>query len=343
MKLGLALQWDGQRLDIPLAKIQRAEALGFDSVWCAEAYGSDAITPLAFIAAHTEKIRLATGIIQVAARSPTATAMAMATLDQLAGEGRAIAGLGLSGPQIVEGWYGQPWGSPYHKLRDYVQIMKKVWRRKGPVKHEGKEYQLPFDGERALGVGKPLKSILHCNPDIPIWLGTGSETNVILTAEIADGWLPMGFVPGATEQYRPWLERGFTQAGNGKSYQDFHIQAAAQVNLCEAVQAGLDALKPFAAFYVGGMGHKDKNFHKEMMIRRGFPEAAEKIQALFLAGKRDEAAKAVPDEYLDQGALIGPADRIRGKLGEWQGIGVDGLTLHGASDEAMRVIADYVH
>lgn len=339
MKLGFFLNYSGRRFEIPLELIQTADRLGFDSVWTAEAYGSDAITPLAFLAGKTEKLRLGTGIAQLAGRTPAMAAMQMATVDEMAGRGRVIAGLGVSGPQIVEGWYGQPWGKPYYRMRDYVAIMRKIFRREGPVEHDGREFQLPYHGEGALGIGKPLKSILHMNPDIPIWLATGNEAMVKLTAEIADGWLPMGFVPGMMKVYQPWLEEGFRRAGNGKSLADFEIQAQSTIALTDDVKAALDMMKPVTALYVGGMGHEKKNFHKDQMERRGFAEAAARIQELFLAGKRQEAIDAVPDEYLDEGALIGDEQRIRTKFQAWQESGATGLTLHTMQAEAMELIA----
>src|SRR3954470_15151856 len=224
MKLGLSIGYSRAQLDIPVKLIQRAEELGYDSVWTAEAYGSDAVTPLAYIAALTKRIKLGTGIMQLAARTPANAAMSAATVDAMAGGGRFIAGIGVSGPQIVEGWYGQPWGKPYWRIKDYVEIMRKVFRREGPVAHEGREISLPYTGPGAMGVGKPLKSILHMRPDIPIYLGTGNEATVKLTAEIADGWLPLGFVPGSMPEYRPWLEEGFRRAGGGKGIGNFAIQ-----------------------------------------------------------------------------------------------------------------------
>jgi F420-dependent oxidoreductase-like protein len=215
MKLGLALGYSGAYLNIPLKKVQLAERLGYDSVWTAEAYGSDAITPLAYIAAHTERIRLGTGVIQLAARTPANAAMAFATLDQLAGGNRAICGIGVSGPQIVEGWYGQPWGRPYYRIKDYVAIMKKIFAREEPVTHAGKEISLPYQGEGALGIGKPLKSLLHMNPNIPSFLGTGMESTVRLTAEVADGWLPLGFVPETAALCDGWIDE--PPSGSGKS------------------------------------------------------------------------------------------------------------------------------
>lgn len=231
MKLGLSIGYSGAHLEVPVALVQRAEELGYDSVWSAEAYGSDAITPLAYLAAKTNRIKLGTGIMQLAARTPANAAMSAASIDAMSGGGRFIAGLGVSGPQIVEGWYGQPWGKPYYRVKDYVAIMRKIFKREEPVTHEGREISLPYQGEGSAGLAKPLKSILHMNPDIPIYLATGGETMVKLTAEIADGWLPMGFVPGALEEYSPWLEEGFRRAGNGKSLKDFTIQASVHVEV----------------------------------------------------------------------------------------------------------------
>jgi F420-dependent oxidoreductase-like protein len=213
MKLGLSIGYSGAEMNLPVARILRAEKLGYDSVWTAEAYGSDAVTPLAYLAAITRRIKLGTGIMQVSARTPANAAMCAGTVDALAGGGRFIAGLGVSGPQIVEGWYGQPWGKPYYWLKDYVAIMRKIWRREEGLTHDGRQLQLPYDGEGGLGVGKPLKSILHMNPDIPIYIGAGNEATVRLTGEIADGWLPLGFIPGTLDEYKPWLEEGFKRAG----------------------------------------------------------------------------------------------------------------------------------
>jgi F420-dependent oxidoreductase-like protein len=331
------LGYSGADLRLPVADVQLAERLGYDSVWTAEAYGSDAITPLAFLAAHTERIRLGTAVIQLAGRTPANAAMAMATLDALAGGNRVICGIGVSGPQIVEGWYGQPWGRPWYRIRDYVQIMKKIWAREEPVVHEGKEISLPYRGPGALGIGKPLKSILHMNPDIPIWLGTGMESTVKLTAEVADGWLPLGYVPESAHLYRDWIDEGLARAGKDRAA--FEVQAMTQVQITDDVRAALDRLKPGIALYVGGMGHKSKNFHKEMMIRRGFGEAAERIQELYLAKRKAEAIAAVPDEFVDQGALVGPRERIAKRFRAWEDCGVTGLTVSGDAN-AIRVMAE---
>ena len=339
MKLGLALGYSGATLRLPVERVQLAERLGFDSVWTAEAYGSDAITPLAYLAAVTKRIRLGTGIMQLAARTPAAAAMAMGTLDALAGSGRVIAGLGVSGPQIVEGWYGQPWGRPYWRLRDYVSIMRKIFARKDPVSHDGQEISLPYTGPGSVGLGKPLTSILHMNPHLPIWLGTGTESNVKLTAEVADGWLPLGFTPARMKGLRPWLEEGFRRAGGGKSLRDLEIQPAVPVLITDDVSAALQTLKPRVALYVGGMGHRSKNFHKAMMVERGFGEAAERIQELYLAGRKDEATAAVPDDFVDEGALVGPVGRIRERYRVWEDCGITGMTVSTQQTEAMELMA----
>jgi F420-dependent oxidoreductase-like protein len=344
MKLGLAIGYSGARLQVPMDLILAAERLGYDSVWTAEAYGSDAVTPLAYIAARTDRIRLGTGIMQLAGRSPAMAAMQAQTVDALAGGGRFIAGLGVSGPQIVEGWYGEPWGRPYYRLRDYIQIMRKIFEREGPVEHKGREISLPYTGEGATGLGKPLRSILHTNPNLPIWLGSGSEATVKLTAELCDGWLPMHFVPGRMEHYRPWVEEGFRRAGNGKSWETFEIQASTAVVLTDdtaaAVQAGLQRQKMGIALYAGGMGHASVNFHNQHMVQQGYGDAAARIQELFLEGRKDEAAAAVPDEYVDERSLVGPAARIKARFRDWADSGITGLTVNTSAPPVLELMAD---
>ncbi len=340
MKLGLMLGYSGAEMKLPVGLVQRAEALGFDSVWTAEAYGSDATSPLAYLAALTKRIRLGTSIMQLAGRTPAMAAMQAATIDALAGGDRFIAGLGVSGPQIVEGWYGQPWGRPYWRIRDYVSIMRKIFAREEPVTHEGREISLPYRGDGAMGIGKPLKSILHMNPRIPIWLGTGTESNVRLTAEIADGWFPLAFVPGMMDLYRPWLEEGLRRAGGGKRLADLEIQPGVSVVVTDDVARALARMKPGIALYVGGMGHRDKNFHNDMMVRRGYPEAAERIQELYLAGRKREAIEAVPDDFCDEAALVGPPQRIRARYEDWEGSGATGLTLSCRQPEGLELLAE---
>ena len=339
MKLGLSIGYSGAHLDVPVKLVQRAEELGYDSVWTAEAYGSDAVTPLAYLAAVTKRIKLGTGIMQLAARTPANAAMSAATVDAMAGGGRFIAGLGVSGPQIVEGWYGQPWGKPYWRVRDYVTIMRKIFRRDRPVSHDGKEIALPYAGPGAMGIGKPLKSILHMNPDLPIYLATGTETMVKLTAEIADGWLPMGFMPGAMEEYRPWLEEGFRRAGDGKSLKNFSVVASVHVQVDDDVKGALAKLKQEVALYVGGMGHETKNFHNDIMVRRGFGDAARRIQELYLAKRKDEAIAAVPDEWVDMKSLVGPPARIRERYRAWEDCGADTISVRSRQPEAIEVMA----
>ncbi len=340
MKLGLMLGYSGAQMNLPVKLVLRAEELGFDSVWTAEAYGSDATSPLAYLAALTKRIRLGTSIMQLAGRSPAMAAMQAATIDALAGGNRFIAGLGVSGPQIVEGWYGEPWGRPYWRIRDYVTIMRKIFLREEPVSHQGKEISLPYTGKGSMGIGKPLKSILHMNPKIPIWLGTGTEANVKLTAEIADGWFPLSFVPGMMKTYQPWLEEGFRRAGNDKGIDDLEIQSGVSVVVTDDIRSALDRMKPNIALYAGGMGHKTKNFHNDMMVRRGFPEAAARIQELYLAGRKSEATAAVPDEFCDEGALIGPIERIRERYRAWENCGLTGLTVFSSQPEGMELLAE---
>ncbi|MPY91593.1 MAG: LLM class F420-dependent oxidoreductase [Acidimicrobiia bacterium] len=340
MKLGLALGYSGARLELPLDLIRLAERLGYDSLWTAEAYGSDAVTPLAYLAARTERIRLGTGIMQLAGRTPAMCAMQAQTVDALAGGGRFIAGLGVSGPQIVEGWYGEPWGKPYWRLRDYIKIMRKVFARDEPVSHDGREISLPYEGPGSTGLGKPLRSIMHTNPRLPIWLGSGSEATVKLTAELCDGWLPMHFVPGRMAQYRPWVEEGFRRAGGGKGWADFEVQAMVSVRLTDDVGKALAVQKPGIALYVGGMGHSSVNFHNQHMRQMGYVDVAEQIQRLYLSGRKDEAIAVVPDDYVDERCLVGSPERIRERYAAWADSGATGLTVSADQPEALELMAD---
>ena len=339
MKLGLMVGYSGATLRVPVERVRLAEELGYDSVWTAEAYGSDAVTVLAWMAAFTTRIRLGTGIMQLAGRQPAMAAMQVQTVDALAGGHRVIAGLGVSGPQIVEGWYGQPWGRPYWRLRDYVQIMRKVNRRQAPVTHEGRKISLPYTGEGSIGLGKPLMSILHTNADLPIWLGSGNESTVRLAAELCDGLLPLSFVPGRMATFQPWIEEGFRRAGGGKSWENFEIQGGGRVVITDDIPAALQESKPQIALYVGGMGHPSMNFHNRQMRQRGYPEAAERIQELFLAGRKQEAIEAVPDEFVDEAGLYRTPKRITARWKAWEESGLTGFTVTTDQDEALRLMS----
>jgi F420-dependent oxidoreductase-like protein len=339
MKLGLELGFSGARMALPMQMIQRAEQLGYDSVWTAESYGSDAVTPLAYIGALTRRIRLGTGLAQLAARTPANLAMCAQTIDAMCGEGRMLVGIGMSGAQIVEGWYGQPWGRPNHRIRDYVAIVKKVLKREAPVTHDGREISLPYRGPGAAGLGKPLKSILHGNPRIPVYLGTSTPLNIRMAAEVADGWLSMNWLPASAAANEKLLAEGLARRSDGLSRRDFHVVAFVTVQITNDVKAAIDGRKGEIALYVGGMGSKDKNFHKELMIERGYTQAADRIQELFLSGRRDEAAAAVPDEYVDQAGLIGPMERIRERWKPWSDSGADSICIAWPTPESVELMA----
>ena len=338
MKLGFELAYSGAKLALPVDAIRRAEELGFDSVWTAEAYGSDAFSPLAYLAALTSRIRLATGIAQLAARTPANCAMTAQTIDELAGRGRVIVGLGVSGPQIVEGWYGQPWGKPATRIRDYVAIMRKIWKREAPVTHDGAEIALPYTGPGSVGLGKPLKSILHGNPAIPVMLGTSTPLNLRLTGEIADGWLSMHVTPAMAREKLAIIAEGVAKRTDGKRLEDLEMVAIVTVNQTDDVRAAIDAQRAQTALYVGGMGARDKNFHKEAMVDRGYGEVAERVQELYLAGKKQEAAQAIPDEYIDDTALIGPPARIAERYAAWRDSGFTLLRCTFHTPEAMETL-----
>jgi F420-dependent oxidoreductase-like protein len=341
MKLGLSVGlWDSLNpINIPL--IQHAERLGYDSVWSSETYGTDAITPLAFIGAHTSKIRLGTSLAQLDARTPANLAMCAQSIEALAGPGRMMLGIGASGPQIVEGWYGRPWGKPAARLRDTVAIIKRIFRREAPVSYEGREITLPYRGEGASGLGKPLKSILKATPDIPLLLGATTPFNVRLAGEIADGWLGFHLIPSLAPKYKAWLAEGLARRQDGKTMDEFLIHASLGVKLAEDVGAALQEPKAQIALFVGGMGAKTKNFHKDSMVEQGYAKAADRIQELFLAGRKSEAAAAVPDEYVDEAWLVGPPDRLRQRFKPWRDCGLTTLNIRVNRPEALEMLADF--
>ena len=334
LKIGLQLGYWGAGPDPKLVNIaQEAEKLGYDAVFTAEAWGSDVFTPLAWIGAHTEKIRLGTGIAQLSARAPTAAAMAALTLDHLSG-GRVILGLGVSGPQVVEGWYGRPFGKPLSRTREYVNIIRQVFNREGPVENNGDHYPLPYTGEGSWGLGKPLKSITHpLRRDLPIFLGAEGPKNVAMTAEIADGWLPLYYSPYRQEVYSDQIK----DAKPG-----FEIMQGITVIINDNVEEALVPLKHSLALYIGGMGAKSRNFHNELVKRMGFEEAAERIQDLYLAGKKDEAMLAVPTELADEISLVGSVDRIKDRLNAWRETPVSSLLVSTRSMGELRAFAELV-
>jgi F420-dependent oxidoreductase-like protein len=299
-----------------LDAIREAERLGYDSVWTAEAYGSDALTPLAYWGSHTERVRLGTGIVQMSARTPAATAMAAITLDHLTG-GRFILGLGASGPQVVEGWYGQPYPRPLARTREYVELVRRIVRRDQPVEFHGEFYDMPLQG--GTGLGKPLKSTVHpLRTEIPIFLGAEGPKNVALAAEICDGWLPLFFSPKEDAFYRSCLAEGFERSGEAGKADRFEVAALVMIIPGDDPERCADMVRPFLALYAGGMGARGANFHFEVFARMGYEDVATKVQDLYLAGKKQEAAAAIPLAMVEDVALVGPIDKIRDDLARWR-------------------------
>ena len=338
MRLGLNVGYSGSQISINMDLVREAERLGFHSVWTAEAYGSDAVVPAAWMAAQTTKIHVGTGIMQMPARTPAMTAMTATTLDQLSG-GRFLLGIGASGPQVVEGWHGAAYGNPIGRVREYVEILHKIWDRKEPVQHEGKHYRIPYEGEGASGLGKPLKSILH-GRRIPIYVAAIGPKSVEQTAEVADGWLPIFFSPTRMSIWKGALDAGFARAGGGKSLNDFDVAPTVTVIQGSDVASCLQFVKGMLALYVGGMGARGKNFYNELACRYGYESAAKKIQDLYLAGNKAEAAAAVPDEFADEISLVGPPERIKDRLQAWKGSGITTMICGVQQPEAMRTVAE---
>ena len=334
MKLGLVWGYWGAAPPADLVPLTvEAERLGYDSVWTAESWGSDAFTPLGYLAAHTTTIGLGTAVVQLSARTPTATAMAAITLDHLS-NGRFTLGLGVSGPQVVEGWYGRPGNKPLARTREYVEIIRRVLRREGPLEFDGEFHQHPYRGEGSVGLGKPLKVMTHpLRADLPIVLGAEGPKNIRQTVEIADGWLPLYYSPTRPEVYADQLE-GMKPG--------FEIPALVNFTITDDVAQGLWPVKASLGFYNGGMGAKGQNYHTKLMQRMGFEEEALKIQELFVAGQRDEAIAAVPDEFADEISLVGPPSRIKGRLEAWHDSPVTTLMVAGRDHEQLKVVRDLV-
>jgi F420-dependent oxidoreductase-like protein len=340
MRLGIMLGYAARRIKLPIELIKEADKLGVHAVWTAEAYGSDAISPLAWIGALTENIKLGTAIMQMPGRTPANAAMTAMTLNQLSA-GRFLMGLGLSGPQVVEGWHGQSYSQPLTRTREYVEIVRKIFRREEGLSFAGDIYHLPYDGPDAMGLGKALKSTLVASPEIPIYLAAIGPKNVALAAEVADGWLPMFFSPSKFDQvYREHLEAGLNRSRDDKNISSFDIAPTVSVVLDENLEIAYNALRPILALYIGGMGAKNKNFYAELAARYGYEAEAARIQELYLSGKRGEAMMAVPGALIDEVALVGPRERIKERLTIWHESPVTTLNVTVPDLDTLRTIVE---
>jgi F420-dependent oxidoreductase-like protein len=337
MKLGLQLgYWGAQPPENHAELVAAAEDAGFDAVFTAEAWGSDAYTPLAWWGRETKRMRLGTSVIQLSARTPTACAMAALTLDHLSG-GRHILGLGVSGPQVVEGWYGAKFPKPLARTREYIDILRQVWAREAPVHSDGPHYPLPLSGEGTTGLGKNLKPITHpLRADIPVMLGAEGPKNVALAAEICDGWLPIFYSPRIAGMYNEWLDEGFARPGARRSREDFEICVTAQVVVTDDRPAMMELMKPHLALYMGGMGAEDTNFHADVYRRMGYAEVVDDVTKLFRSDRKDEAAKIIPDELVDDSAIIGDLPYVQQQIKAWEAAGVTMMVVSARSPEQIR-------
>jgi F420-dependent oxidoreductase-like protein len=340
LKLGLNTgYWAGGPPAGAVEAIAEADRLGLDSIWTAEAYGSDCLTPLAWWGASTQRVKLGTAIVQMSARQPAATAMAAMTMDHLSG-GRFILGLGVSGPQVVEGWYGMPFAKPLARTREYIGILRDIWARQGPVEAHGEHYQLPLPN--GTGLAKPLKASIHpLREDIPIYLGAEGPKNVALCAELCDGWLAMLFSPTHQELHRTALEEGFSRPGARRSADDFEVAATVPLIVTDDLEGAVDALRPFYALYLGGMGAKAVNFHANVAIRMGYEREVSDIQDSYLGGNKQEAAAKVPRTLIEELSLVGPAEKIREDLEKWRESIVTTLLISGDA-ATLRAAAELV-
>jgi F420-dependent oxidoreductase-like protein len=346
MKLGLLLGYSGADMSLPIDRVLEAERLGFDSVWTSEAYGSDAISPAAWVLAKTSKIKVGTAIIQMPARTPAMAAMTAMTLDALSG-GRFILGIGPSGPQVIEGWHGVPYGKPLVRTREYIEIIRKILERRDALTYQGEHYQIPYAGPGATGLGKPLKSIMHGNAKMKIYTATIAPASIRNSAAVADGMFPIYFNPERFDIYEQNLNEGFAKAGNSKSLETYDMCPFVPLSVDDDLEKARMPVKQNMALYIGGMGAREKNFYNDYAKRLGYEEAAKKIQDAFLAGHRAEAVDAVPDKLVDEIALVGSHARIRDRLQAWKEAGkkrqVHSMLLSGkASAETLRMVAEAV-
>ena len=343
MRLGLNLGYWGTAVVADTSIVTEAERLGYDSVWTAEAYGSDAVTPLAYLAGRTDRIRLGSGILQIPARTPAMTAMTAATLDHLSG-GRFILGLGVSGPQVVEGWHGKPYGKPLSVTREYIEILRRILARNEPVEFDGEYFNMPYRGPGATGLGKPLKLIdKPLNSDLPIYLAAIGPNNVRLAAEIADGWLPVFYSPEkAGSVFDPLLAEGFRRSGEPDTAARFDTAVTVTVAVDDDLDRARMAARPMLSLYIGGMGSRGKNFYHDLAHRYGYGEAADRIQDAYLAGRKMEAMRAVPDDLVDEVSLVGSKERIADRLDVWRASGVTTLLASTTDLTTVRTLAELV-
>ena len=340
MRLGLMLGYAAGQMQLPIELVQEADRLGVHSVWTAEAYGSDAVSPLAWLGALTTRIRLGTAIMQMPGRTPANAAMTAMTLNQLSG-GRFLMGLGLSGPQVVEGWHGVSYAQPLARTREYVSIVRAIFGRAAPLTFEGRHYQIPYRGDDATGLGKPLKSTLKADPTIPIYLAAIGPKNVELAAEVADGWLPIFFAPERYDAvFKPHVDAGLAKAG--KMMANFDIAPTVSVVINDNLDVCYNMLRPMLALYVGGMGARGRNFYYDLAARYGFEGAATEIQNLYLSGDKGGAMARVPAELIDAVALVGPRERVRERLALWRNSPVTTLNMTVFDVETLRAMVELI-
>jgi len=343
MKLGLSLGYSGAKMHIDMDGILHAESLGFDSVWFAESWGSDAVTPAAWVLAGTKTIKAGTAIMQMPARTPSCAAMTAMTLQQLSGN-RFILGIGASGPQVIEGWHGVPYGKPITRTREYIQVVRQILARQGPLEFAGSEYQIPYLGEGSSGLGKPLKSIIHGDTSLRIFTAAITDSGVRCAAQYADGFFPVWMNPDRYDIFEPAIDEGFSKAGNGKSLDNFEIAPFVQVVMGDDLERCRQPVRAMLALYIGGMGARNKNFYNDYATRLGYEDQAREIQDLYLSGKPREAAARVPSELIDDVSLVGSAERIRDGLNRWRDAGkrgeVKSMLVQSSSIEALNLLAE---
>jgi F420-dependent oxidoreductase-like protein len=345
MRLGLLMRYEGETGGPNMDLILEAERLGFHSVWSGESYGTDSVTPVAWVLARTTKIKAGTGIMQIPARTPACAAMTAMTLQAMSNN-RFLMGVGPSGPQVVEGWHGGPYGKPLARTKEYIEIARKIFDRTGNLEYSGEHYQIPYKGPGATGLGKPLKSIVKAQPGLPIYTAAIAPAGLRTAGEVADGVLPIYLSPEKANLVSDHVLDGMAAAGKPRSLDHFDIAPYVRMAMGPDLQKCRDSIKPQLALYIGGMGAREKNFYNDYAKRLGYADAAVKIQNEFLAGKRNEAAASVPDALVDEIALVGPPDRIKGRLKEWKaastGNRIGTMLIAGASTDGLRLAAEAI-